>query len=117
MLIPRVCVADPERTQFVLSSARPTGESQIPPQPCSLQQLYPASPYPRILDLWVLLILADRMDSRVLGEHLMNQPARETRQSLTNVSPDKQRHRLEAWRRMAIEHSDRGAAGRGRGGT
>jgi len=47
----------------------------------------------------------------------MNQSVRDTLRSLPYVSLDKQGHRLEAWRCMAIEHSDRGAAGRGPGGT
>jgi hypothetical protein len=47
----------------------------------------------------------------------MNHSLRETLRSRPYVNLDNQGHRLEAWRHMAIEHSDRGAAGRGPEGT
>jgi hypothetical protein len=40
MLIRRVSVADPERTQRVLWCMRPTGDSQIPPQADDPQKSY-----------------------------------------------------------------------------
>lgn len=116
MLIRRVCVADPERTQFVPQRTRPTGESQIRPQAWSARTLsrLALSLYTRSVGS----IDSCRSNGKsVLGEHLMNQSVRGTLRSFPypHASLDKQGHRLEAFRCMAIEQSDRGAAGRGRG--
>lgn len=115
ILIRRACVAARERTQIVPRYTRPADESQVLAQAWSVRILSRLAFSPNTRSVGSIDSCGSNGKS-VLGEHLMNQPVRDTRRSFSYVSPDKQGHRLEALRCMAIEQTDWGAAGRGPGG-